>query len=295
MSSGTKVTLGALVVLAIVMVGYYAIVVKNEPGPNPGEVAAAPTADPHETPSPAPTPAPAPIDPVASVIPDPEPAVVEEAPPPPELDFGDTRLSAGDQMITDTPLEAIGDDPPATQPAEVVIDTPAEVALDTPDVPVDAPGETPVIAIEPDTIVMGQVPEDGHAPETYIVQEGDSLWKIAKKTLGSGAKSDLIAKANPNVNPDRIKPGMKLVIPRPVAERGPVSEKTPTDPLGLGFDDETKIVIVGENEGLWDIAAREYGDGTKWRLIYTANKDVIKDPNVIRSGMKLKVPPLPRD
>lgn len=300
MSSGTKVSLGALLVLAIALVAYYTLVVSNQPEPALDGVADASgnqLSDESYQPGPTLDGTPAPAEPVAAVIPEPEPKAEDQ--PAFTLDLEDLRLTSGDQMIIDTPK---GQDPPTTQPGDIAaVDTgdPAVTPLESQpgvaiDVPTEEPDETPLIAVEPDTIVMGQTPDEAE-PETYTVQEGESLWTIAKKKLGAGAKWELIAKANPDVDPDRVKAGMKLIIPRPVAERGPISEKTPTDPLGLGFDDETKTIIVGENEGLWDIAAREYGDGTKWRLIYTANKDVIKNPNVIRSGMKLKVPPLPRD
>ncbi len=42
---------------------------------------------------------------------------------------------------------------------------------------------------------------------------------------------------------------------------------------------------------LWRIAEKVYGDKDKWRLIYLANKDVIKDPNKIYPKQRLKIPP----
>lgn len=49
---------------------------------------------------------------------------------------------------------------------------------------------------------------------------------------------------------------------------------------------------VKKNESLWDIAGRDevYGDPTKWKMIYEANQDQIKKPNLIRPGMKLRIP-----
>lgn len=41
---------------------------------------------------------------------------------------------------------------------------------------------------------------------------------------------------------------------------------------------------------LWVLAKRFYGNPRKWKVIYNANKDVIKDPNLIRPGWKLKIP-----
>ncbi|HDM37906.1 MAG TPA: LysM peptidoglycan-binding domain-containing protein [Candidatus Omnitrophica bacterium] len=52
------------------------------------------------------------------------------------------------------------------------------------------------------------------------------------------------------------------------------------------------IYTVKKNESLWDIAGKPeiYGDPTKWNLIYEANKDIISKPDLIRAGMKLKIP-----
>ena len=48
---------------------------------------------------------------------------------------------------------------------------------------------------------------------TYTVVKGDSLWKIARKLLGSGTKYPQIQKAN-GMNDTLIHPGQKLKIPK---------------------------------------------------------------------------------
>ncbi len=52
--------------------------------------------------------------------------------------------------------------------------------------------------------------------ETYEVQKGDSLSRIAKKLLGSGNDWKKIFDANTDIlqDPNRIFPGQKLKIPR---------------------------------------------------------------------------------
>jgi len=53
-------------------------------------------------------------------------------------------------------------------------------------------------------------------PKTYSVKSGDSLWKIAKAQLGSGSKWQSIYNLNKKTigtNPDKLKVGMKLVMP----------------------------------------------------------------------------------
>jgi nucleoid-associated protein YgaU len=54
----------------------------------------------------------------------------------------------------------------------------------------------------------------------------------------------------------------------------------------------TRIYTVVSGDSLSKIAKREYGDMQKWKQIYEANRDIIKDPNLIYPGQKLKLPPL---
>ena len=52
-----------------------------------------------------------------------------------------------------------------------------------------------------------------------------------------------------------------------------------------------KTHTVDSGESLWAIAEQELGDGSRWREIYDANKDVIGDnPDLIKPGQTLKIP-----
>lgn len=53
---------------------------------------------------------------------------------------------------------------------------------------------------------------------------------------------------------------------------------------------EVRIYVVEKGDSLWKIAESFYGDGTRWKEIYRANKDRIEDPKVIRRGQKLRIP-----
>ncbi len=57
----------------------------------------------------------------------------------------------------------------------------------------------------------------GTSQDTYTVQSGDSLSKIAQRQYGSASAWTKIYNANKTTigdNPDLIKPGQKLTIPR---------------------------------------------------------------------------------
>jgi len=52
--------------------------------------------------------------------------------------------------------------------------------------------------------------------------------------------------------------------------------------------DRTYTVVAGDT--LSKIAKREYGDASKWHRIYEANKDTIKNPDLIYPGQTFKIP-----
>ncbi|MGH7542978.1 MAG: LysM peptidoglycan-binding domain-containing protein [Gemmatimonadota bacterium] len=47
---------------------------------------------------------------------------------------------------------------------------------------------------------------------------------------------------------------------------------------------------VQAGDSLWKISQKLYGDGNQWRRIYEANKDTIKDPDVIHPGQTFTIP-----
>lgn len=57
------------------------------------------------------------------------------------------------------------------------------------------------------------VPEYTKGNETYVVKEGDSLWRIAKTVLGKGSRYSEIMALN-NMEDSRIYPGETLFMPR---------------------------------------------------------------------------------
>ncbi len=50
--------------------------------------------------------------------------------------------------------------------------------------------------------------------------------------------------------------------------------------------------VVEKDDTLQKISKKVYGSYSKWTKIYDANRDVIKDPNFLKSGITLKIPAL---
>lgn len=67
------------------------------------------------------------------------------------------------------------------------------------------------------------------------------------------------------------------------------SSTTAQPPSGVGVP-STRTVTVAPGDSLSKIAKREYGDASKWPRIFDANRDVIKNPDLIHPGQKLSIP-----
>ena len=119
------------------------------------------------------------------------------------------------------------------------------------------------------------------AEKTYTVKPGDSLWTIAKEQYGDGSKHDLIAKANPTLNPNNLKVGSKIVIPPlPTAPESGTVVTHPGETAG-----ETYTVKAGDT--LWTIAQSHYGNGVKAKLIEQANPGL---KGTLHIGQKITLP-----
>jgi nucleoid-associated protein YgaU len=60
------------------------------------------------------------------------------------------------------------------------------------------------------------------------------------------------------------------------------------EPTNITPTGKTYTVVKGDS--LSKIAKREYGDMSKWRKIFEANRDVIDNPDLIEPGQNLIIP-----
>lgn len=121
----------------------------------------------------------------------------------------------------------------------------------------------------------------------YVVEKGDSLWKIAEKKYNDGYTWTKIAKENNLKNASIVYVGQKLKMP--------VVEVKTT--IAAATNNSVNKIEVGEykvvkNDNLWKIAVRAYGDGYKWTNIYQENKAKLNSPGLLEIGMVLNIPKL---
>lgn len=108
--------------------------------------------------------------------------------------------------------------------------------------------------------------------ETYIVKKGDTLWRIAQKTMGSGNQYKAIMTLNGIVS-DKLKVGQVLKI----------REKT----SGTEAPPSTTEYTVKKGDSLWKIAKAQLGNGSRYKEIMQAS-GIVSDK--LKIGQKIKIP-----
>ncbi len=149
----------------------------------------------------------------------------------------------------------------------------------------------------------------------YTVVPGDTLSKIARAHLGNKSRStvDAIFEANRSVlqNPNDLRTGLVLTLPAlegkgaasPVDPPATVLASVPTQPprrAEEGSSPTKKTAVkpaagfrwyqVKKNDRYVSIAKEQLGDGGRWRELHEINKDKFPDPQMIREGVRIKLP-----
>ena len=71
-------------------------------------------------------------------------------------------------------------------------------------------------------------------------------------------------------------------------QSGSSSEAMPEEKAMSTYEEYT----VKGGDSLSKIAKKHYGDAMKWKAIYEANRDIVKNPDLIQIGWVLKLPQL---
>lgn len=119
-----------------------------------------------------------------------------------------------------------------------------------------------------------QLEELSKLPATWKLAFGDCLWKLAsyEEVYQDPLKWPRIWRSNKDLieDPDWVLAGWELKIPREL----PYAYRVEQDEW------------LGRIAGYWEI----YGDYRKWPLIFEANKDKIRDPDLIFPNQQLSIP-----
>jgi nucleoid-associated protein YgaU len=142
-------------------------------------------------------------------------------------------------------------------------------------------------------------PAASATPRTHTVQSGETLAAIAKSIYGKPNMYLAIEKANPSVNPNRLKVGTVLTLPAASSSSSSSDEAVPVIPTHHSHPadaaiDSTKEYKVRPGDSLQKIAQKLYGNAARADELYTTNKDTIgDDPAKLKVGEVLKLPEPP--
>lgn len=177
----------------------------------------------------------------------------------------------------------------------------------------DKVGPTAPGPVEDKKPVVGKRETVKALSKIYSVVDGDNLASIAKKFYGpdEGNKQANIMKifeANRKIleSPDDIYVGQKLVIP-PLSALGANKDKSKgifsseifQKVVSIGREHLTskdrqavksKMYTVKEGDSLWQIAAEQLGDGSRYKEIVRLNADTIEDEDTVNVGTSLRLP-----
>lgn len=157
----------------------------------------------------------------------------------------------------------------------------------------------------------------GDWPRRYTVKRGDILGKICAEEYGTSRMVKAVLAANPGLDPRKMIPGKtKITLPAPdeniVSARGTAagkdkarltSRRRPSfvpngyverhagiSKRGEDIRPEKGYYIVRKNDSLSSIAQKQLGSVKFTKALLDANRGLIKDPNNLRVGWKLKLP-----
>ena len=168
-----------------------------------------------------------------------------------------------------------------------------------------------IIKQEPTPVVPDPVPEKQQTieilppePETkhqlippefqsHTVVQGEIMQDIARQYYGKTSMWNVIARANPRIDPLKLRAGMTLRIPTdPNNIQGVV--ESPKDSQSFDPQQETQTVeyIVQPGDSLSRIAQNYYGSARHADFIFQSNRDTLRSMDSIRVGQTLKLPPL---
>lgn len=122
----------------------------------------------------------------------------------------------------------------------------------------------------------------------HRVRNHETLGSIARKHYGKSSLWPVIAKANPGIDPNKMRAGIDLVIPSLEGRRVPGNRPPRSDPRRRAAGGRWYTVAHGDN--LERIAKKHLGKSSAWRRIYDANRSRIRNPAVIREGQRLLIP-----
>ncbi len=145
---------------------------------------------------------------------------------------------------------------------------------------------------------------DSNGSRYHTVAGGETLGSIAQKYYQKASYWQKIKAANPQINPNRLKLGTKIVIPT-VKQSSQIIAKVEKTTRRAGKI-SPKITSSKKSKHSYGVKPNSYHEvqrgetltkiaklsGVPFLVIYDHNKKVLKNPHVLRPGTRIWIPPL---
>lgn len=193
----------------------------------------------------------------------PAPEAGTDAVPPADQVAADAQpVPTDDSVAAPAPTDQPPADPMATQDAPAPTDAPVEPVADA-------------MATPPGTQTNDQSSMGSGEFDSYSVQTGDTLMKIAFETYGDLYQWRRIFDLNRDKisNANSLPRGLQLKLEKPAT------------PVAIDRNGERYLIKVGDTLG--NISGEVYGTTRKWKKLWENNRQLIRDPNKIYAGFFL--------
>lgn len=173
----------------------------------------------------------------------------------------------------------------AANPDQSIIGTPSVLPTGT---------DTVIRTVTPTAAPAVSSPPVPTTSGKYTVAPGDTFSSIAAKLYGNRNLYHVIEKANPGVDPRKLKVGQEINVPAPQAVTNIADSVRTTAAQITGTIDTTRQYRVQPGDTLHRISQKLYGKTKYWSAIYDLNKQAIgPDAGKIKIGMVLELPQVP--
>ena len=132
-------------------------------------------------------------------------------------------------------------------------------------------------------VTVFEIELGAHPPKSIVTGKPEEVVPLSEKNTENNTDNNAALKQETSAS------SIEKEINRPenVAE-----EIVPVSSIEEKPAEKYKYYTVQKNDTLQKISRKFYGTTRKWKLIYQENKDVIKNPDRVYPGLKIKVPQL---
>jgi nucleoid-associated protein YgaU len=111
---------------------------------------------------------------------------------------------------------------------------------------------------------------------------------MAKDTKSSGLEPELLGRQGGRARDE--KPASQSPADKLKADLEAQRRKASDMAAKAAAEAKPRTYVVEAGDSLSVIAKKVYGDASRWKEIFEANKATLKDPNLIRVGQELVIP-----